>query len=143
VDKLASVHVFGCLGSRGRCTDGVVLGSLFFLFRSKFDGWSRLREACIIGDVMRTLLVGYDLNKAGQDYDDLIDVLETFDHWHDLDSTWLIRTDETPTAVRDNLKRFLDSNDELLVIDVSGDAAAWTGFSASANAWIKAALQGK
>jgi hypothetical protein len=31
----------------------------------------------------------------------------------------------------------LDANDELLVIDVSGDARAWKLFNDSGSAWLK------
>lgn len=46
-----------------------------------------------------------------------------------LDSTWLIKTEQTPKEVRDVLKPLIDANDEPLVIDVSGRTAAWTGFN--------------
>ena len=87
---------------------------------------------------MKTLMVGYDLNKAGQNYDDLIKRLKQYDKWwHSLDSTWLIRTEDSHITVRDTLKQLVDTNDELLVVDVTGDAAAWTGFSDKAGKWIK------
>lgn len=87
---------------------------------------------------MKTLLVGYDLNTPGKDYAKLIERLKTFPTWwHYLDSTWLIRSDQTAVQVRDDLKRLIDTNDELLVIDVSGDVAAWAGFSDRAGQWIK------
>lgn len=87
---------------------------------------------------MNTLLIGYDLNKSGQNYEDLIEQLKAYPNWwHYLDSTWLIRTDDSHTVVRNALKEHIDSNDELLVIDVTGDAAAWTGFAGEAGQWIK------
>lgn len=87
---------------------------------------------------MRTLLVGYDLNRSGQNYDDLIGRLKQYSlWWHHLDSTWLIRTANTHIEVRDELKALIDNNDELLVIDVTGDSAAWTGFNASGSKWLK------
>lgn len=87
---------------------------------------------------MNTLLIGYDLNKAGQDYEDLIDAIKDMGAWwHYLDSTWLVKTSETHVTARNKLKHHLDSNDELLVINVTGDAAAWTGFSESAGKWLK------
>lgn len=87
---------------------------------------------------MNTLLVAYDLNKTGQNYDDLIDALKSYSKWwHYLDSTWLIRTSGSAVNVRDDLKKHIDSNDELLVINVTGDAAAWAGFSAKASQWMK------
>jgi hypothetical protein len=86
---------------------------------------------------MATLLVGYDLNKPGQDYDALIDRLKTVgsNWWHHLDSTWLIKTTMSCTELRDDLKGYIDSGDELLVIDVTGRNWAATGFES--YDWLK------
>lgn len=90
---------------------------------------------------MKTFLIGYDLNKAGQDYSDLIDAIkkESVYWWHHLDSTWLIVTNDSKTAVsiRDTLKTHIDGNDELLVVEVTGDPRAWAGFSDKGSAWLK------
>lgn len=86
---------------------------------------------------MRTLLVGYDLNSPGQDYAKLIEALKAYGTWwHHLDSTWLLRTTSSPTAVRDALVAHLDPNDELLVLDVTGGPAAWKGFNDKGSSWI-------
>jgi hypothetical protein len=85
-----------------------------------------------------TYLIGYDLNKPGQAYPELIDHLKGYGAWwHNLDSTWLVTTSLTTVALRDDLSDFLDSSDKLLVIRVSGCSAAWTGFSTSASDWMK------
>ena len=89
---------------------------------------------------MNTLLVGYDLNKSGQKYEELIDFLKKQTNWwHYLDSTWLIRTTDTATAFRDKLvnQGFIDTNDEVLVINVTGDSAAWYGFDDKGSKWLK------
>lgn len=87
---------------------------------------------------MRTLLVGYDLNHPGQNYIALIQELESCGAWwHHLDSTWLVRTELAPVELRDKLKALIDHNDELLVIDVTGRGAAWTGFSERGGNWIR------
>ena len=87
---------------------------------------------------MATLLVGYDLNKPGQNYDDLIEALKSNgDWWHCLDSTWLIRTSKTVVQVRDELVKLLDGGDELLVMDVTGVARAWAGFDAACSEWLQ------
>jgi hypothetical protein len=86
---------------------------------------------------MKTLLVGYDLNKPGKNYDALIDRLkEHGTWWHNLDSTWLVRTNLTVVELRDVLADLIDSSDELLVVDVTGDAAAWAGFKKTASEWL-------
>lgn len=87
---------------------------------------------------MATLLVGYDLNKPTKDYSTLIERLRKFGTWwHHLDSTWLVRTELTPVQVRDELRRLIDADDELLVIDVSGRASAWAGFNQKGSQWLR------
>ncbi|MDO3334182.1 hypothetical protein [Mycobacteroides abscessus] len=87
---------------------------------------------------MNMIMVSYDLNTPGQDYSDLNAKLKSYGtYWHHLDSFWLIGTNQTCVEVCDIVKSYLDKNDELLVMDVTGDAAAWVGFSASASKWLK------
>jgi hypothetical protein len=86
---------------------------------------------------MRTLLVGYDLDKPGQNYPKLEAALKEFGvWWHELDSTWIVRADLTTVQLRDQLAALVDSNDKLLVIDITGDAAAWKGFTSQGGQWI-------
>jgi hypothetical protein len=87
---------------------------------------------------MKTILVGYDLNKPGKDYRPLITKLKSFQTWwHHLDSTWLIRTSHSVVQVRDMLWALMDANDELLVVDVTGDVMAWAGIAANGSNWLK------
>jgi hypothetical protein len=87
---------------------------------------------------MKTLLVAYDLNEPGQDYAPLIAKIKSLanGYWHHLDSTWLVRTSLTTTQLRDALAVHLDKSDELLVIDVTADSAAWRGFKKSGSDWL-------
>jgi len=86
----------------------------------------------------RTLLVGYDLNKSGQNYTELIEVLESDyeSSWHELDSTWIIKTSKTCVQVRDDLLPLIDDNDELLVVELTG-AVAGCGFTDEATSWLQ------
>ncbi len=90
---------------------------------------------------MNKILIGYDLNKRTrpEQYEDLIKKIQTNfpTYWHCLDSTWIVVTSSTPVQVRDLLSSALDANDELLVIDVTGKAAAWKGFNADCSSWLK------
>jgi hypothetical protein len=89
------------------------------------------------GAGVNTLLITYDLSKPGQAYTKLIDHLKSYGTWwHHLESTWLVRTTEEPTEARNRLKPFLDENDKVLVLDVTGDRAAWRGLSQSATDWL-------
>ena len=85
---------------------------------------------------MKTYLVGYDLNKPGKDYKTLIEAIETYGTWwHHLDSTWIIKTDSTAAKIRDYLKQYVDSSDELLVVRLTGEGA-WTGFNDKGSKWL-------
>lgn len=87
---------------------------------------------------MNTLMVGYDLNRPGQNYDALIEQLKSFSSWwHHLDSTWLIKTAKTAVEVRDELKPHIDQGDELLVVNLGDRSAAWVGFSDQGSQWLK------
>lgn len=87
---------------------------------------------------MNALLVGYDLNRPGQDYGELVKFLKAqTSWWHALDSTWIVVTSRSTSELRDEIKRFIDSNDEVLVMNVTGDAWASFGFSDEINKWLK------
>ncbi len=91
---------------------------------------------------MGTFMVGYDLNKPGQDYKDLTAKLKSYPAWwHHLDSTWLVVADTSAAAIRDELMALMDSNDHLLVIEVTGDGwASW--INGEANGWLKTHISG-
>lgn len=86
---------------------------------------------------MSTLLVGYDLNKV-KDYEPLWEYLKSHSNWwHHLDSTWIIVTSKTPVQVRDDINRLIDRDDEVLVVDITGKSAAWTGFPERGSQWLR------
>jgi hypothetical protein len=60
--------------------------------------------------------IGYDLDKPGQNYDQLIARLRNLSALRILKSDWLLGHNSTTTAqIRDDLARFIDSNDRLFV----------------------------
>jgi len=86
---------------------------------------------------MNTYLIGYDLKTKGQNYNCLYDKIKNnYSYWHCLDSTFLVKTNQTSVQIRDFLKPCLDSNDSLLVVTLSGEAA-WAGFSDDCGQWLK------
>ena len=87
---------------------------------------------------MSTLLVGYDLHRPGQDYKELTEFLKSQSTWwHALDSTWIVVTSHTASELRDEIKRLIDANDDVLIVDVKSDAWASYGLSEAANTWLK------
>jgi len=72
------------------------------------------------------LLITYDRNGAGQDYSQLHkEIKQASRWWHHLESTWIVCTDLTPTQWSDRLRRHLDSNDHLLVIEIAENYDGW------------------
>jgi hypothetical protein len=77
---------------------------------------------------MACFMIGYDLNSPGQDYIALIEAIEHLGtkSWQCLNAAWLVVTDKTAVEIRDELKTYVDQSDELLIAELSGDAA-WRG----------------
>lgn len=85
----------------------------------------------------KTYLIGYDLNKSGQDYTTLIgEIKKLGTWWHCLDSTFIIKSRSTAVIIRDHLQKFIDSNDDLLVVALTGEGA-WIGFDNDCSEWLK------
>lgn len=86
---------------------------------------------------MATYLIGYDLNKSGKDYAALIEAIKKVatNWWHCLDSTWIIKHDGPAVSIRDALSPHIDSNDELLVVKLTGEGA-WIGFDKQCSDWL-------
>jgi hypothetical protein len=75
---------------------------------------------------MTTYLVGYDLNKPNQDYAELIEAIKAISGgtwWHNLDSTWIFRSELSALEIRNALTPHIDRNDELLVVALTGEGA--------------------
>ncbi len=71
-------------------------------------------------------LVSYDLHSKGQNYADLIAELKNSYEWAKaLESTWLIHTDESATTLYDRLRKHIDDNDRILVIEVTANYTGW------------------
>ena len=87
---------------------------------------------------MAAYIISYDLNRPGQDYQDLYDAIKALSgtYWHMLDSTWIVVCSKSAAQIRDKLTPSLDSNDKLLVLK-SGVEAAWYGFGDKGSKWLK------
>jgi hypothetical protein len=89
-------------------------------------------------ETMSIYMIGYDLNKPGQNYENLFTAIKKLSNnwWHCLDSTWLIKSDNTAVSIRDALRPHIDASDELLVAKLSGEGA-WAGFNEECSVWLK------
>jgi hypothetical protein len=68
---------------------------------------------------MSALLVTYDLNKTGQNYNGLYEVLKKYPYAKLSESSYVIQTVETPHAVYNKLLPHIDKNDNIYVVTVS------------------------
>jgi hypothetical protein len=75
---------------------------------------------------MRLQIVSYDLNRPGQDYATLIARLKQLGAQRILYSQWMLRTTMTAEQLRDDLLRFIDATDRILVADVTDAPLAWS-----------------
>jgi hypothetical protein len=75
-------------------------------------------------------LVTYDLMKPGQNYDSLISTLRALRATRVLLSTWVLRSNKTAGALRDEFKAHIDQNDRVLVAEMPG---AWAAYNALAD----------
>jgi len=82
--------------------------------------------------------VNYDLNKTGQNYDELIKYLKSHQSWaKPLKSSFLVKTSLGVGELRDGIKKHIDSNDDVLVINVDGRSWASYGISSEVTDWMK------
>jgi hypothetical protein len=82
-------------------------------------------------------IISYDLSKPGRDYSGLIDAIKKLGGYaHILDSVWIVDTSYSPPDVRNTLKEHLDTNDQLMVIELKNHWAG-TGFSEEIYNWLK------
>jgi hypothetical protein len=89
---------------------------------------------------MSVFLVTYDLMKpeTSADYEDLIDQIKSYDAWAKPEySTWLIKADKATKTVFDELSEHTDSNDKLLVVNITGDPWWSKQLPADVVAWMK------
>jgi hypothetical protein len=83
-----------------------------------------------------TIQVTYDLSKPLREYPALLEYLSSFNTWtRVLDSMWFIRTRKSEEKVRDELMRFLDKNDKVVVLDVTDDCWA-ANFTSDSTNWM-------
>jgi hypothetical protein len=85
-----------------------------------------------------TILVACDIHPAkGQAYDDLVKAIQSLGTWwHHLETVWIVRSGLTPGEIRDQLKSHIGTDDQLLVIDISGDTAGWAGVNDIGSRWL-------
>jgi len=72
---------------------------------------------------MALYLISYDLDKPGQNYQQLINRLTQLGAKRVLYSQWLVTSAANAEAIRNDLLRFMDNNDRILVSELRNHAA--------------------
>ena len=88
---------------------------------------------------MNTYLISYDLIKPVQNYEKVIShIKSSYAMWaKPQKSVWLIKTTLPLQAVRDNVRNNMDSNDNALVLDITGDNWATYNISSEVTQWMQ------
>lgn len=82
------------------------------------------------------LLVTYDLKQGVASYEPLFEALKSRESWaHYMPSTWLIATDQSPEALRDDLLPLIFEGDRFLVVKLEKPYSGW--LPRKAWDWIK------
>jgi len=89
---------------------------------------------------VNTTLIAYDIHPPrGNAYNDLIQAIQSLGNWwHHLETVWIVQCEYTPSEIRDRLGPHIGVEDQLLVIDVSGDDAKWVGVNDTGSKWLAA-----
>lgn len=87
-------------------------------------------------------IVTYDLRKpeTSEDYKKIIDRLKQYTHCKLTESCWIVSTSWSCKEIRDDLNKYIDSNDRLFVANLSGESA-WKGTMLSSDDKIKEILK--
>ncbi len=86
---------------------------------------------------MNIHLVSYDLRAPGRNYQNLHDYLDSFPSWaKPLESVWLIETTLTAAQLRDGAVKHIDTNDQIFVVEVTKQPAAWKNLATNVINWI-------
>jgi hypothetical protein len=85
-----------------------------------------------------TMLIAYDIHPArGNAYDKVTQEIQSLGiWWHHLETVWIVQCEYTPTEIRDRLGLHIGEEDQLLVIDISRDAAKWVGVNDAGSKWL-------
>lgn len=80
---------------------------------------------------MALFVISYDLITPGKSYEPLWAELRRLQAKQVLFSQWAGRIDASAVTLRDHLRRYMDANDRLLVMDVDGPD--WAGYNLMAR----------
>jgi hypothetical protein len=83
-------------------------------------------------------LIAYDIHPPqGETYEKLVKAIQSLGaFWHHLETIWIVQCALTPDQIRDRLKSHIGIEDQLLIVDISGDAIGWLGVNGVGSRWL-------
>jgi hypothetical protein len=97
-----------------------------------------LRRLLETGPRLTTILIAYDLHpRQGPVSDAVTKAIQSLGNWwRHLETIWIVQCAMAPAEIRDLLKPLVGLEDQLLVIDISGDTAEWLGVNGIGCKWL-------
>ena len=87
---------------------------------------------------MNNLTISYDLYRQGQDYPAIIEEIKTLGSWARLHkSVWYVKSGLSAAQAVERLKRVIDSNDTLYVVDATNNDAAWSNLDPKVSEFLR------
>jgi len=85
-----------------------------------------------------SILIAYDIHPPkGEAYESLVKAIRSLGAWwHHLETVWIVQCAHTPNEIRDRLKSHIGTDDQLLIVDISGDVAGWVGVNDTGSDWL-------
>ncbi|MDZ7426837.1 MULTISPECIES: hypothetical protein [Serratia] len=83
------------------------------------------------------LFVTYDLIKT-KDYEAVYKAIKSLGNWAKVtESNWYVNSNYTASQAFDIVKKSIDSDDKLIVVDASNNSAAWVNLAPEVPEYIK------
>jgi hypothetical protein len=97
-----------------------------------------LRRLLETATSLPSILIAYDIHSPrGDSYENLITAIQSLGAWwHHLETVWIVRSARTPSEICDHLGQYVGVEDQLLIVDVSGDHAGWVGLNELGSRWL-------
>jgi bifunctional pyridoxal-dependent enzyme with beta-cystathionase and maltose regulon repressor activities len=89
---------------------------------------------------MKTYLISYDLGipETSSDYEKIITYIKSLGNWaKPLKSQWFVVSGKNCSEIRTALRELTDTNDKILVMEVTGDDWATARMSDELTTWMK------
>jgi hypothetical protein len=87
---------------------------------------------------MSNLVISYDLYKSGQNYEGVFEAIKSLGSWAKVhQSVWYVRSVKDVAAAFDVIRKHMDSNDSLIVVDAESNNAVWYGLTGEVSEHLK------